>query len=64
MEAWLKLALIGAIIPQGDNDDFKRNTALQYWNDVVTIRNNVVTIWERCVTLKIVVANRLVEHHL
>ena len=26
------------------NDDFQRNTALQCWNNVVTIRNNVVTL--------------------
>ena len=25
------------------NDDFSRNTALQCWNNVVTIRNNVAT---------------------
>ena len=42
------------------NDDFWRNTELQCWNNVVTIRNNVVTMSERCVALKIVVANRLV----
>ena len=27
------------------NDDFERNTALQYWNNVVTIRNNVVVLF-------------------
>ena len=42
------------------NDDFKRNTTLQCWNNVVTIRNNVATILQRCVALKIVVANCLV----
>ena len=42
------------------NDDFWRNTELQCWNNVVTIRNNVVTMSQRCVALKIVVANRLV----
>ena len=26
------------------NDDFQRNTALQCWNNVVTIRNNVATM--------------------
>ena len=40
------------------NDDFLRNTALQCWNNVVTIRNNVATMLQRCVALKIVVANR------
>ena len=42
------------------NDDFHDNTALQCWNNVVTIRNNVATILQRCVALKIVFANRLV----
>ena len=42
------------------NDDFSCNTALQYWNNVVIIRNNVATMLQRCVGLKIVVANRLV----
>ena len=42
------------------NDDFKRNTALLCWNNVVPIRNNVATMLQRCVALKIVVANRLV----
>ena len=37
-----------------------RNTALQCWNNVVTIRNDVATMLQRCVALKIVVANRLV----
>ena len=41
------------------NDDFQRNTALQRWSNVVTIRNNVATMLQRCVALKIVVANRL-----
>ena len=34
------------------NDDFKRNTALQCWSNVVTIRNNVATMLQRCVALK------------
>ena len=34
--------------------------ALQCCNNVVTIRNNVATMLQRCVVLKIVVANRLV----
>ena len=38
----------------------ENNTALQCWNNVVTIRNNVATMLQRCVALKIVVANRLV----
>ena len=42
------------------NDDFKRNTALQCWNDVGTIRNNVATMLQSFVALKIVVANRYV----
>ena len=42
------------------NDDFERNISLQCWNNVVTIRNNVAAMLQRCVGLKIVVANRLV----
>ena len=32
--------------------------------NVVTIRNNVTTMLQRCVALKVVVANRLVQHHI
>ena len=39
-------------------DDFQRNTALQCWNNVVTIQNNVATMLQRCVVLKITVENR------
>ena len=42
------------------NADFHGNTALQCWNNVVTIRNNVATVLQRCVALKILIANRLV----
>ena len=42
------------------NDDFYRNTALQCWNNVVAIRNNVARMLQRRVAQKIVVANRLV----
>ena len=42
------------------NDDFQRNTALQCWNYVATIRNNVAAMLQCCVALKIVVANRRV----
>ena len=42
------------------NDYFQRNTALQCWNNVVTIGNNVAAMLPRCIALKIVVANRLV----
>ena len=41
-------------------DDSYCNTALQCWNNIVTIRNNVATMLQGCVALKIVVANRLV----
>ena len=34
------------------NDDFQRNTALQCWNNVATIRNNVATMLQCCVALK------------
>ena len=42
------------------NDDFQRNPALQFWNNIVTIENNVTTMLQRCVALKIVVADHLV----
>ena len=42
------------------NDDFWRNTVWHCWNNVVTIQNNVATMLQGCVALKIVVANRLV----
>ena len=42
------------------NDDFERNTAYEYWSNVATIRNNVATMMQRCVALKVVFANRLV----
>ena len=41
-------------------DDFQRNTALQCWNNVASTQNNVATMLQRCVVLKIVVANSLV----
>ena len=56
----LKLMLHGTI----RNHDFQGNTALQCWNNVVTIRNNIATILQRCVALKMGVANRLLLHHL
>ena len=37
---------------------FTTNTALQCQIDVATMRNNVTTMLQRCITLKIVVANR------
>ena len=40
------------------NVDFQRNTALQCWNNVATIRNYVATMLERCVALKIVSCSR------
>ena len=42
------------------NDYFHENTALQCWNNVVTIRNNVATMLQRCVALKNIIASRLV----
>jgi len=38
----------------------RANTALQCWNNVGTIQNNVAPMLQRCVPLKIVVVNRLV----
>ena len=52
----LKVMLNGTIC----NDDFLRNTAMQYWNNVTTIRNDVTTMMQRYVALEIVVANCLV----
>ena len=40
------------------NNDFKRNTALQHCYDIVSNSDNIVPILQRCVALKIVVANR------
>ena len=42
------------------NDDFWCNTALQCWNNVVSIINNVATMLQRFVEAKIVLVNRLV----
>ena len=39
------------------NDDFQRNEALQSWNNIAAIRNNIATMLQRCNALKIVVAN-------
>ena len=52
----LKVMLHGTI----RNDDFQRNPALQCWSTIVTIQNNVATMLQRCVALKIVVADHLV----
>ena len=41
-------------------DGFHGNTALQCWNNVVAIRSNVATMLQRCVALRIIIANRLV----
>ena len=38
------------------NDDFCDNTTLQCWENVVGIRNNVATMLQCCVALRIVVA--------
>ena len=40
------------------NDDFWRNTELQHCCDIVSNGYNIVPILQRCVALKIVVANR------
>ena len=34
------------------HDDFQRNTGLQYWNNVATIRDNFATMLQCCVALK------------
>ena len=53
---WLKVVLYGTI----RNDDFQRNTASQHCCDIESNSGNVVSTLQRCVSLKIVVANRLV----
>ena len=45
------------------NDDFRHNTALQHCCDIVLNACNIVPTLQRCVALKIVVANRPVQHH-
>ena len=40
------------------NDYFKRNTALQCCNIIGSTGNNVATILQSCVALKVVLANR------
>ena len=52
----LKVMLHGTI----RNDDFYRNTVLQYCYDIVWNIYNIVPTLQRCVALKIVVANRTV----
>ena len=52
----LKMMLHGTI----RNDDFQRNTALEYCCDIEWNGCNVVPTLQRCVALKIAVANRLV----
>ena len=42
------------------NDNFKLNTALQHCCGIVLNGYNIVPTLQRCVALKIVVANRLV----
>ena len=50
----LKVMLHGTIC----NDDFQRKTALQHCRDIVSNGCNIVPTLQRCVALKIVVANR------
>ena len=42
------------------DDDFQRNTAIQYCCDIVLNGYNIVPTLQCCVALKIVVANHLV----
>ena len=46
------------------NDYFKRNKVLQHCCSIVLNGYNIGPTLQRCVALKIVVANRPVEHHL
>ena len=43
------------------HDDFKYNAALQCWNNVVTVRDNIVTMLQSCVALKIVSCNIILK---
>ena len=38
-------------------DDFQRNEALQCWNNAETIRNNIATMLQPCISLNIVLAS-------
>ena len=44
------------------NDDFQRNAAFQCLNNIVSIQNNVATMLQGCVALKIVVADHVQVH--
>ena len=51
--------LITVMLPETiRNDDLERNTALQHCYDIVSNGSNIVPTLQRCVVLKIVVANR------
>ena len=40
------------------NEDFEHNTALQHYCDIVSNSYNTVPTMQRCVALKIIIANR------
>ena len=48
------------------NDDFSRNTALQCWNNVGTIRKNVVTLCcaknRRCQSFRVTSPLEVIRH--
>ena len=62
-ECWMwKNSLYDINLPDASTREHNPNCflALQSWNNVVTVRNNIVTTLQPCVALKIVGANRLV----
>lgn len=47
------------------NDDFQYNAALQlHCYNIISNGGNIVAAFQRCVELKIIAANRPVQHHL
>ena len=57
-ETLLKIWLKGEVTRDDCNEDFKRNTALQHCCDIGLNGYYIVPTLERCIALKIVVANR------
>ena len=71
LEPWLFEQIFGQIVPirvktlSNTNLLASRHIALQCWNSVVTIRNNVATMLQRCLALRIVPCNitfRFIHH--
>ena len=54
---WIYFVLLKVMLHETIRND-------ECWNNIATIRDNIATMLSCCVALKIVVANRLVKHHL